>query len=107
MIELWNQISVYFKLDYWVIIGFFGQFIFFARFVVQWIHSERHKQSLIPIQFWDLSIFGALIIFVYAVQRRDPVFFLGQLLAIMIYVRNLHLIKKQARKQKEYDTENR
>ncbi len=80
--------------DYWLIVGFLGQFIFFLRFVVQWWYSEKAKMSVIPIYFWYLSIIGALIIFVYAIVRRDPVFFLGQLLAILIYIRNLYFIKK-------------
>ena len=83
--------------DFWLIIGFLGQFIFFLRFIVQWWHSEKAKQSVIPVTFWYLSIIGAVIIFIYAVVRKDPVFFLGQFLAIVIYGRNLYFIKKQHR----------
>ena len=92
-----NYISNYLEsinYDWWLIIGFLGQFIFFLRFVVQWWYSEKAKQSVIPVYFWYLSIIGALIIFVYAIVRKDPVFFIGQLLAIIIYVRNLQLRKK-------------
>lgn len=91
---MWNYFFEMFQLDWWVVFGFAGQMIFFARFVVQWLYSEKHHQSLIPVQFWYLSIIGAVIVFVYAVKRRDPVFFLGQLFAIVIYARNLWLIKK-------------
>jgi len=87
----------YFKsinFDFWLIIGFLGQFIYFLRFVVQWYFSEKAKASIIPIQFWYLSIIGAVIVFIYAIVRKDPVFFLGQLIAIVIYIRNLHFIKK-------------
>jgi len=87
------------NIDIWLIVGFAGQFVFFMRFVVQWWYSEKVKQSIIPIHFWYLSIIGALIIFVYAVVRKDPVFFVGQLLAILIYVRNLYLIKKKDKEQ--------
>ena len=95
------QISVFsrflseLKIDYWLILGFTGQVVFFARFVVQWLYSEKHKKSLVPIQFWYLSILGALIIFTYAVKRRDPVFFTGQFFAILIYLRNLYFIRKE------------
>ena len=81
--------------DIWLIIGFTGQFVFFLRFIVQWWYSEKAKQSVIPIQFWYLSIVGAIIIFVYAIVRKDPVFFVGQLLAILIYIRNLYFVKKK------------
>ena len=81
--------------DFWLIVGFFGQFVCFLRFVIQWYFSEKAKKSVIPIYFWYLSIFGALIILVYALVRKDPVFFAGQLLAILIYGRNLYLTKKE------------
>ena len=93
--------------DYWLILGFLGQFVFFLRFVVQWFYSEKAKQSVIPIYFWYLSIIVALIVFVYAIVRRDPVFFTGQLFAIFIYIRNLQFIKRKEKKdlQKPYDSE--
>lgn len=86
--------------DYWLIVGFLGQFIFFLRFVVQWWYSEKARQSVIPVYFWYLSIIGALIIFVYAIVRKDPVFFSGQLLAILIYARNLQFIKRNKRNER-------
>lgn len=85
-------------LDFWLVIGFLGQFIFFLRFVVQWWSSEKAGESVIPVAFWRLSIFGAIVLFVYAVVRKDPVFFAGQALAILIYLRNLHLIRKKNKK---------
>ncbi len=96
-----NLLKNYFEginYDWWLIIGFIGQGIFFLRFLVQWIASEKKGESVIPVSFWYLSIMGALIIFIYAVVRKDPVFFLGQLVAIMIYYRNLRLIYKKKNK---------
>jgi len=98
---MWEQITGMFTLDRWVFIGFFGQFIFFLRFLVQWLYSEKHGESLIPVQFWYLSIIGALVVFAYAIERRDPVFFLGQLFAIVIYARNLWLIKRRPHHENE------
>ena len=80
----------------WLGIGFLGQGVFFWRFIVQWWHSERAGQSIIPTGFWYWSIAGALIILVYAVHQRDPVFIVGQGLALIIYVRNLVLIRRSA-----------
>lgn len=79
----------------WVLFGFLGQFVFFLRFVLQWICSEREGKSIVPVGFWYLSIFGAMMIFIYAFYRKDPVFLAGQGIAMLIYVRNLMLIRKQ------------
>jgi lipid-A-disaccharide synthase-like uncharacterized protein len=83
--------------DFWVLIGFIGQFIFAARFIVQWIASERRRVSHVPIQFWYLSIVGGAITLAYAVHRRDPVFIVGQASGLVVYVRNLMLIHGHAR----------
>jgi len=74
------------------VFGVLGQTLFFSRFLVQWIASERKKQSTIPIAFWYLSIVGAAMMLVYALWRRDPVFSVGQTCGLFIYVRNLVLI---------------
>lgn len=79
----------------WVGIGFVGQFIFFMRFMVQWIASEKAKKSVIPVSFWYLSLSGSIIILSYAIYRKDPVFILAFSLNMLIYVRNLVLIKNE------------
>ncbi|MCB1056820.1 MAG: lipid-A-disaccharide synthase N-terminal domain-containing protein, partial [Acidobacteria bacterium] len=61
----------------WIGIGFVGQALFFARFLVQWLASERRKESVVPRAFWFLSIGGGLILLSYALWRRDPVFIAG------------------------------
>ena len=76
-------------------IGFFGQGIFASRFIVQWLYSEKKGESVIPIAFWYLSIFGGLSLLVYAIFRKDPVIISGQLFGIIIYSRNLILIYKK------------
>lgn len=83
------------NLTFWLAIGFAGQFIFGSRFIVQWIASERAKESLIPVVFWYLSIAGSALLLPYAIYRRDPVFILGQSIGIFIYSRNLVLIFKK------------
>jgi lipid-A-disaccharide synthase-like uncharacterized protein len=79
----------------WLLIGFGGQALFMGRFVIQWLVSERSGRSVIPISFWYLSIAGALVLLVYAMHRRDPVFVAGQGLGVAIYLRNLHLIRSE------------
>ena len=76
----------------WLIVGFTGQFLFSMRFLIQWIQSERHKKSIIPIAFWYFSILGGLTLLAYAIYREDPVFIVGQLTGVFIYARNLFLI---------------
>jgi lipid-A-disaccharide synthase-like uncharacterized protein len=76
----------------WIIIGFVGQIMFFSRFFIQWLHSEKHKKSIFPISFWYLSIAGGSIMLVYAIYRKDPVFIIGQACGLLIYARNLGII---------------
>jgi len=83
-----------------LIIGFIGQGLFASRFIVQWLYSERKKESSIPISFWYLSIFGGIGLLIYAISRKDPVIITGQLFGIMIYTRNLILIYKKNEKNR-------
>ncbi len=82
--------------DVWIWIGFAAQILFSMRFVVQWIASERRKQSVIPISFWYLSIAGSLVLLLYAIHRRDPVFVFGQAFGTFVYIRNLMLIYRRS-----------
>lgn len=82
---------------WWVMVGLFGQLMFTGRFIVQWITSERQRKSVIPLAFWYLSLAGGLVLLSYAIYRRDPVFILGQSTGIVIYVRNLWLIRSHAK----------
>lgn len=81
--------------DGWIVLGFIGQALFTMRFLVQWLASERAKKSVIPLSFWFFSIGGGLMLFIYALYRRDPVFILGQGLGLFIYARNLWLIMNE------------
>ena len=98
MTELFNNLASYFrdvfiiKFDGWVILGFVAQGFFTMRFVVQWIASERARASVIPVAFWFFSIGGGLLLFVYALYIRDPVFILGQGLGLFVYLRNLYFV---------------
>jgi lipid-A-disaccharide synthase-like uncharacterized protein len=76
----------------WLAIGLFGQFLFSLRFLVQWLRSERAGRSVVPIAFWYLSIGGGVVLLTYAMHQQDPVFVLGQLTGLAVYLRNLHLI---------------
>lgn len=78
-------------------VGFGGQALFSARFLVQWLASERAKRSVIPEVFWYLSVAGGATLLVYAIYREDPVFMVGQATGLAIYARNLWLIHSEKR----------
>jgi lipid-A-disaccharide synthase-like uncharacterized protein len=78
----------------WIAIGFAGQALFFGRFFVQWLASERARRSVIPNAFWYFSLGGGLVLTTYAIYRRDPVFIVGQVSGLFIYLRNLWFIHK-------------
>jgi lipid-A-disaccharide synthase-like uncharacterized protein len=82
----------------WLGVGLLGQAFFSMRFLVQWIASERRRESVIPISFWFFSIGGGLALLIYATHRLDPVFMLGQGAGLLVYVRNLYLIRRKERR---------
>ena len=82
----------------WLVIGFTGQAVFTARFLVQWLASERKRDSVVPEAFWWLSILGGLTLFSYASYRQDPVIMVGQAMGLVVYVRNLMLLNKGRRR---------
>lgn len=87
----WNDAAI------WLALGFAGNALFFSRFLVQWIASERARKSYVPVAFWWLSIAGSLVLLIYAIHRRDPVFTLAFLPNCVVYVRNLMLIRRERR----------
>ena len=88
------------RIETWILVlGFTGQALFFMRFLVQWISSEKQKKSVIPLAFWYFSISGSILLLVYAIIRKDPVFIVGQATGFLIYIRNLHLIGREKRER--------
>jgi lipid-A-disaccharide synthase-like uncharacterized protein len=79
----------------WLGVGLLGQLCFSARFLVQWIASERRKESVVPTQFWYFSVGGGLVLLIYAIYRLDPVFIIGQGAGLFVYARNLYFIHKR------------
>lgn len=79
----------------WVLIGFLGQAFFSARFLVQWIASERRRESVIPTYFWYFSIGGGIVLLAYAIHRRDIVFGVGQATGLFVYARNLYFVHRR------------
>ncbi len=98
LIDLQNMIGNYFhdvfvnNVDWWVLLGVVAQGLFTMRFVVQWIASERARKSVVPAAFWFFSVGGGILLLIYALYRRDPVFIAGQALGLVVYARNLYFI---------------
>ncbi|MFA6040599.1 MAG: lipid-A-disaccharide synthase N-terminal domain-containing protein [Methylophilus sp.] len=82
----------------WLCIGLVGQALFMMRFIVQWIHSERHQQSIIPVSFWYFSLIGGITVLAYGFHKAEPVIILGQLPGTIVYARNLMLISRHKKK---------
>ena len=79
----------------WLGIGLLGQAFFSARFLVQWIASERAQKSVVPRLFWFFSVDGGMTLLAYAIYRLDPVFILGQAAGLFVYARNLYFIYRR------------
>ncbi len=84
--------------DFWLVVGFMGQGLFTARFVVQWLASEKNRAVTVPSSFWWLSLLGGTSLLTYAVSRRDPVIIVGQAMGIFVYVRNMMLAARAKRR---------
>jgi lipid-A-disaccharide synthase-like uncharacterized protein len=106
LIDLSNALGTYFHdvfvvhLDWWLALGFLAQALFTARFLVQWIASERAGKSVMPIAFWFFSIGGGALLLVYALYRRDPVFIAGQAFGVFVYARNLYFELRDRRRER-------
>ena len=83
------------KFQWWVLLGYVAQILFTMRFLVQWIASERAGRSIIPVGFWYFSIAGGLLLLVYALYRKDPVFIAGQAFGVFVYLRNLYFVYRE------------
>ena len=90
----------------WLIIGFVGQALFGARFIIQWVVSEKKGESTIPLAFWYCSIGGAVVLLTYAIYKQDPVFIVGQSLGSIVYVRNLILIDRKRKSMASVGVDN-
>jgi lipid-A-disaccharide synthase-like uncharacterized protein len=82
----------------WIGIGLGGQALFAGRTFIQWLVSERARQSVVPAAFWWMSLVGGVSLFAYFAWRQDVVGVLGQCSGVVIYARNLRLIYKSRRR---------
>ena len=89
---LFNNIEI----PFWLLgLGIVAQVVFTLRFVYQWLYSENRKESSLPMGFWIISLWGSVLILVYAILRKDPVLLIGHGLGVFLYVRNMVILRKQ------------
>ena len=93
--NLWANLAG--EITFWTIFGLIANLMFASRFIVQWYVSEKLKKSVIPVQFWWLSIVGSVMMLIYAIYIGKIPLILGFLFPSVIYVRNLMLIRKHKR----------
>jgi lipid-A-disaccharide synthase-like uncharacterized protein len=105
LVDLSRMIGTYLQdvfvtsLDRWIVVGVVAQMFFTARFMVQWLASERAGRSVVPVAFWVLSLVGGALLLTYAIYRKDPVFIAGQTFGVFVYGRNLQLVLRDARRR--------
>lgn len=96
-----NWIQTYFShWSGWEAIGWLGQTLFFGRFLLQWIVSEKLKRSVIPFHFWTMSIAGSALLLVYlahgyATKHTGMPILVGQSVGMFVYVRNIMLRSRE------------
>ncbi len=87
-----QEVGLLLSVTIWLTIGFIGQALFSARFLLQWVASERKRAPIVPVSFWWLSLLGGGALLAYGIFRRDPVIITGQALGLFVYLRNLMLL---------------
>lgn len=82
---------------WWTVFGLAGNALFSSRFLIQWLHSERQRQLVVPPVFWYLSFWGSLISLLYAFHVDKLPIILGYLFLPVLYARNLKLLRRTPR----------
>jgi lipid-A-disaccharide synthase-like uncharacterized protein len=80
----------------WLLASVAGQGLWSARFVVQWVASERRRDSHFPESFWWVSLAGNALLLAYSLHLLDAVLVAGYCLGPVVQVRNLVLGRRRA-----------
>lgn len=91
----------------WLAVGFVSQLMFSMRFLIQWLVSEKHERSTVPVAFWYFSLAGAIMMMMYGIQRGEPVIIFGQSFGFVVYIRNLMLIYRQKKRERQVEEASR
>lgn len=74
-------------------LGFISSLAFGARFIVQWIKSEKRKKSVVTPSFWKLSLIGNFMLFIHSVIQLQFHVCIIQVINGVISWRNLNLMQ--------------
>ena len=85
---------------FWTVFGLIGNFLFSLRFVVQWLHSEKKKELVVPDIFWHFSLWGSVITLIYAFHVDKLPVILGYFFLPILYARSLVLLSHGKRRKK-------
>ncbi len=85
------------RFDFWLAFGIIAQLLFTARFIVQWVASEKAGRSVMPMTFWVFSITGGMMTLLYGLVRREPIIIMGQAFSVFIYLRNVTFVLRERR----------
>ena len=85
---------------FWKFVGWIGNVVFFSRFFVQWIATEKQKRVVVPISFWWLSLVGSGLLLTYGIWQRDSVFIFAYAFTWIPYIRSI-LIHYRNRAQRK------
>ena len=99
ILELLGLNNLSFNEFLWVSFGTIGQLIFFSRWIIQWVSSEKSKLSIIPVAFWWCSLIGGFVTLIYAHHIGSFPFMLAQAIGIIVYSRNLLLIYRKKKNE--------
>jgi lipid-A-disaccharide synthase-like uncharacterized protein len=84
----------------WKVVGWMGNAVFFSRFFVQWIATEKRQQVVIPVSFWWLSLTGSVLLLTYGIHQRDSVFIFAYAFTWIPYIRNIVIYQRNRANQR-------
>jgi lipid-A-disaccharide synthase-like uncharacterized protein len=85
---------------FWLGLGLLGQVLFAGRFLIQWIATEKRHESYVPPVFWNLSLAAAILQTACFVERKEWIFAVGLAATVLIYSRNIMLLRLEKTKWK-------
>lgn len=83
---------------WWTVVGFLGGGLFSARFLIQWLSTERHRRLTVPPAFWYCSFWGSVVNTIYLIHvDKAPLILMNGFLPFL-YLRNLIYLGRADRK---------